>query len=106
MNPTTNGLQIHTSVLDSICSYLYAPYSHIPSSILKTSSILLTKTMLGCPQHASQACIKTCIILLAKKKVLLLSFIIIMIAKIQRESERTQEVKPREWSKLPFSGIY
>lgn len=65
--PTTSGLQVRIFVLDSICFYLYTSYSHKPRSKLQTSFILLTRTMFKCPQHVSQTCTKTCIILRKKE---------------------------------------
>ena len=51
---------------DSICSFLYVPYSPKPSSKVQTSPILLVKSMFGCLQHALHACTQTYIILSAK----------------------------------------
>ena len=44
----------------------YAPYSHKATSKLQISLIFLANAMLKCPQHASKAYTKICIILRAK----------------------------------------
>ena len=93
---------------------LNAPYFYKLTSKSQTSPILLAKILFECPQHTLQACAKTCIILIAKSRLLLLSFTTTMLWWISRWKYVKLEVKPKEWSnsfyyflsKMSFLDIY
>ena len=107
LRPQSQQQFFHKSGHSFLISYasLSAPYSHKPSSKLQPSPTLFAKAMYECPQHASQACTKTCLILKTTEgssashplQSCLLKFKV-KIGKNKKNEVKTRLFKPKEWS--------